>query len=290
VEILSMSEFKVIRELVGDYYSSLYDYKQDLHAKLTGKKLLIHLPIKDTFNPLPKKVLAAFYHSIGHLQVMDRKYQHFYFDKYQAFNRFYLLSPGDEIEVSFLTAKGHLVGTNRFSINPSLIARMGHLPRESKNKAFIIQIIKKQSLVEPNYAQQAQSAQTSLKRSLLDLIKYAQEAKTSKQRRIRLGRTNNGDISKNIIIFFKSLKIDLKLEDSLETWQSQLDHSQINWGFKDVEELKTLSALLQNYENQADLMQGKIGLSTLFKRVAAQQESTTQDYQTMLQLIKELSV
>lgn len=283
-----MSQIKVIRDLVGDYYSSLNDYKQDLHQKMNGQSFIIHLPVKDTFNPLPKKVISAFYHSIAHLAVVDKRYQHFYFDKYQASNRFYLFSPGDELEISFLTVNGKQVGTSKTIVSTNNLARVGTLPVNTKMKPFVIKVIKKYTVPEPDYQKQADGFNQSLKRTLVDLLTEADEAKSSKKRRIRLGRNNSGDITANIIKFFKSLKIELDKDGTLEQWKKQLDHSQINWGFKDIEDLRALVLLLQNYENQADIMQGKIGLSTIFKRVRSQVENTTQDYQTMLQLVKEL--
>lgn len=284
-----MSEIKTIRDLVGDYYSSLNDYKHDLNQRMQGQSFIIHLPVKDTFNPLPKKVVSAFYHSIAHLALIDKRYQHFYFDKYQASNRFYLFSPGDELEISFLTVKGKLIGTSKTAVSTNGLARVASLPHDVKIKPFIIKVISKKDISEPDYQKQAEGFNQSLKRTLLDLLTEADESRTSKKRRIRLGRNNNGNITTNIITFFKSLKIDLDKDSTLDQWKQQLDHSHINWGFKDVEDLKSLLLLLQNYENQADIMQGKIGLSTVFKRVRAQGENATQDYQTMLQLIKELS-
>jgi hypothetical protein len=284
-----MSEIKTLRDLVGDYYSSLIDYKQDLHKKLEGQTLLIKLPVKDSFNPLPKKNQAIFYQSLAHLAVVDKSYQHFYFDKYQASNRFYLFSPGDEVELSFLSSKGHRLGTVQFTITTTNLAKYHNLAESTLVKPFLIKVIKKVELQEPDYQKQADQLQTSIKKNLADLLTNVESATSKKTRRIRLGRQNNGNINANLLKFFHALKINLPEAGELGQWQSLLDQSTINWGFKDIEELKALYQLIHNYENQANIMQGQLGLKTIFKRVREQVSHTTHDYQTMLQLIQELS-
>lgn len=285
-----MSEIKQIRDLVGDYYSSLIDYKLDLYAKMVGKNFLIHLPVNSQFNPIANKVLAAFYHSIAHLSVVDKRYQHFYFDKYQASNRFYLFSSGDELEISFLSARGTKLGTIKEKVSGSNLIKFACSPSNPKLKPFIIKVLTKAEIVEPNYNKQADQIFDSLKKNLASLLTEADTTNIKKARRIRLGRNNNGDIKGNVLNFFQSLKIALPPEGPVGVWQEQLNHSSINWGFKDIEELKALLLLLQNYENQADIMQGQLGLKTIFKRVKSQVENTTKDYETMLELIKELQV
>lgn len=283
-----MNELKELRDLVGDYYSSYEDEKSAIAQKLSQGILFPvngFVPVKN----IKGKILNMFYSMVNYPQKIhqDQFLARYLINKYNDNIWQYLFYEGDQVEITWFNKDKSVKASIVTDLNFTQTKLYGKTIPENLDQSQWLSIkLIKRNFANTDYNQKALELHKSINYQIaafLDSLLMGD--------RISLGKsTKKVDKLNNAKTFLKNLKI--QLPDQVDSTQMKkiIQESSINWGIKDLVDLKTLSLIVNTGDFWQEVLLGKTNLKHLFVKINNHKKKLTEHEKECIMKIEEFSL